>query len=234
MVNVAGHKTFMSLVEWKPCWRLVSSRFPPIGLFDRVANTDELEAVFFIEGLTNDRLREESGDLSLVPKKDRICGEGTTPIMSAFTHLNPDGSRFTDGSYGVYYAAKDIDTAIEETKFHKARFLAATNESPIHVDMRSYRSDISVSLDDVRAMKTSFPELYSSSTDEYSYPQEFAKKLKESGSNGIVYDSVRHKGGECIAIFRPIVLSPVKQGKHYCYVWDGLKIKDVYIKSKRS
>ncbi|MEE9339949.1 MAG: RES family NAD+ phosphorylase [Methylococcaceae bacterium] len=177
-------------------------------------------------------MSEAAGDLSLVPKKDRIAGEGTTPIMAAFTHLNPEGSRFTDGSYGVYYAAKDIDTAIEETKFHKARFLAATNEPPIHVDMRSYSSNISVNLDDIRGMKTSFPEIYASSTDEYNHPQAFAKKLRGSGSNGIVYDSVRHKIGECVAIFKPIVLSPVKQGKHYCYVWDGSKITDMYIKTK--
>lgn len=227
---MVGLKTLISLVKWCPCWRLVSSRFPPTGLFDRVASTDELEAVFLIEGLTNDRLREELGDLSLVPEEDRVCGTGTTPIMAAFTHLNAEGSRFTDGSYGVYYAAKEINTAIEETKFHKARFLAATKEQPIHVDMRSYSSNISANLVDVRNMKDSCPELYSPSTEDYSHPQLFAKKLRDSGSNGIVYDSVRHENGECVAIFKPKVLSPVKQGLHYCYVWDGAKIKEVYVK----
>ena len=31
--------------------------------------------------------------------------------MAAFTHLNPEGSRFSDGSYGVYYAAHTLATA---------------------------------------------------------------------------------------------------------------------------
>ena len=88
-------------IRWKPSWRLVPSRFPPVGLFDRVSRAEDLDIVQAIEGLTNDRLREEIGLIHLVPKEDRVYGPGTTPIMAAFTHLNPDGSRFTDGSYGA-------------------------------------------------------------------------------------------------------------------------------------
>jgi hypothetical protein len=52
--------------------------------------------------MTNPRLREEAGNLTLVPLEDRVSGPGTTPIMAAFTHLNPEGSRFSGGSFGVY------------------------------------------------------------------------------------------------------------------------------------
>src|SRR3546814_4091279 len=78
--------------------------------------------------MTNDRLRDEAGDLSLVPPEDRVAGPGTTPIMAAFTHLNTEGSRFTDGSFGVFYAGLTIETAIAETKHHRINFLAATDE----------------------------------------------------------------------------------------------------------
>ena len=90
-------------------------RLPPVGLFDRAAAPDDLAIVFAIEALTNDRLRDEAGEISLAPVGDRISGPGTTPIMAAFTHLNPEGSPFTDGSYGAYNAANTIDTAIAET-----------------------------------------------------------------------------------------------------------------------
>jgi hypothetical protein len=234
IANVVGLSELLqtSLINWKPCWRLVPSRFPPVGLFDRVADPEDLEVVFFIEGLTNDRLREEAGEISLVLPDERISGPGTTPIMAAFTHLNPEGSRFTDGSYGVYYAAKDIDTAIEETKFHRKRFLEATNQPPIEIDMRSYASDISTEFHDIRGKQSDMQDIYTSSPDQYSYPQTLARELRNNGSNGIVYDSVRRQGGECIAIFRPKVLSPVRQGKHYCYVWDGSDFSDVYVKTE--
>lgn len=217
-------------IAWKPCWRLVPSRFPPLGLFDRVAAPKDLDVIIAIESLTNDRLRDEVGDITLVPPHQRVSGPGTTPIMAAFTHLNPEGSRFTDGRYGVYYAAIDIETAIAETRFHRVRFLAATHEPPIEIDMRSYASDLDASLHDIRNRQTEMPAIYATDPEDYVSAQALAKQLRDAGSNGIVYDSVRYTGGECAAIFRPWLLAPVKQGAHYCYVWDGVEITTVYKK----
>ena len=66
----------------------------------------------------------------------------------------------------------------------------------------------------------------------YGAAQALAKSLRNDGSSGIVYDSVRDPSGECVAIFRPRVLSPVVQGQHFCYVWDGSEISGIYIKSE--
>jgi hypothetical protein len=210
----------------------VPSRFPPAGLFDRVSSAEDLDVVQAIEGLTNDRLREELGALHLVPEEERIYGPGTTPIMAAFTHLNPEGSRFTDGRYGVYYAAKTIDTAIAETLYHRTRFLAATQEPPIEIDMRSYASDIDARLHDIRDLQKALPAIYDPDPAHYGPAQVFANELRSTGANGIVYSSVRDPGGECVAVFRPPVLKPVVQGKHYCYVWDGSRIVNVYVKTE--
>lgn len=217
----------LSDVRWRPCWRLVSSRFPPQGLFDRVADPQDLEIVLEIEGMTNERLRQEAGDINLIRPGDRIAGPGTTPIMAAFTHLPPEGSRFSNGTYGVYYAAKTIGTAITETTFHRSRFLAATNEPPIEIDLRSYASDLDARLHDIRGCQKSAPELYDPDPACYSAAQSFAENLRDQDSNGIVYDSIRDPRGECVAIFRPVVLSPVRQGKHYSYVWDGQAISHI-------
>jgi hypothetical protein len=221
----------LSRVTWRPCWRIVSSLFPPQGLFDRVARPDDLETVLAIEGLTNDRLRQEAGDISLVPEEERISGPGTTPIMAAFTHPNPSGSRFADATFGVYYAAESIDTAVSETRFHKERFLRATNEAPIEVDMRSYATDIDTELHDLRGQRESRPDVYDPDPEAYGAAQALARSLRANGSNGIVHDSVRDPHGECIAVFRPRLLSPALQGQHFCYVWDGEAISTVYIKS---
>ena len=222
----------LSAIQWKPSWRLVSSRFPPVCLYDRVSSAEDLDIISAIEGLTNDRLREEIGALHLVPDKDRIYGPGTTPIMAAFTHLNPEGSRFTNGTYGVYYAAKTIDTAIAETLFHKTQFLAATKEPPVEIDMRSYASEVDAQLHDIRNLQVEIPDIYDHAPAHYGAAQSFAKKLRDNGSNGIVYSSVRDLDGECIAVFRPSVMSPVVQGKHYCYVWDGERMVSVYVKTE--
>src|SRR3954469_18752967 len=106
-------------VRWTPCFRIIPSRFPPISLFDRVARPEDLDAVYAIEALTNDRVRQEVGDLALVPPDERISGPGSTPIMAAFTHLNPEGSRFSDGTFGVWYCAHELETALAEVRYHQ-------------------------------------------------------------------------------------------------------------------
>lgn len=218
----------VSRVEWKPCYRIVPSRFPPISVYERVANPADLEAVFAVEGLTNPRLRQEAGEISLVPPGDRISGPGTTPIMAAFTHLNPEGSRFSDGSYGVYYAGQSIDTAIEETRYKREQFLARTNESPIELDMRTYLTDLDGELHDIRGRRD-MPDVYDPNN--YAAGQALGRELKAIASSGIAYDSVRHPIGKCAGVFRPPLLSNCIQGPHFCYIWDGTRITEVYEKT---
>jgi hypothetical protein len=215
-------------VEWRPCFRIVPSRFPPINLFEAVTDPADLEAVIQIEAMTNDRLRDEAGDIRLVPPEDRVSGPGSTPIMAAFTHLNPDGDRFTNGTYGVFYAGRTIETAIAETRYHRVRFLQATSEPAQEIDMRVYAVDLDAVLHDIRAKRESHAAYYHPGN--YAVSQEFDRKLRENGSNGIVYASVRDDGGECAAVFRPRLLSNCRQERHLCYVWDGKAISTIYEK----
>ena len=217
-------------VAWKPCRRIVPSRFPPVRLFERVTDPDDLEAVFELEALTNPRLRDEVGAIGLVPPQDRIAGPGTAAIMASFTHLNPDGSRFSDGTYGVFYAARDLDTAIAETKYHRERFMSATGQGHMDLDMRVYLVDLDGDLHDLRGQSDSLPLVYHES--DYTAGRHLARTLREAGSNGIAYDSVRRTGGECVAVFRPPLLSNARQERHLCYVWNGRQIDAIYEKQE--
>jgi len=61
----------VSEVRWQPCFRVISSRFPPIHLFERVAGAQDWEALYWLESLTNPRLRDDVGEIELVPREDR-------------------------------------------------------------------------------------------------------------------------------------------------------------------
>lgn len=215
-------------VRWQPCFRVVPSRFPPIDLFERVADPADLEAVFALEALTDDRVRDAVGELSRVPPEERVTGPGAGYVMAPFTHVPPGGGRFSDGTFGAYYAARTRETAVVETSYHRARFLAATREPPMELDMRVLVATLDAALHDVRGRGATLPALYD--PDDYGASQAFARAVRGAGSQGVAYDSVRHAGGECVAVFRPRALARCRQAAHLAYVWDGARIAFVYEK----
>lgn len=217
-------------VNWKPCYRIIPSRFPPIQLFERVADPGDLEAVFAVEALTNTRIREEVGELQLVAPEDRVSGAGSSWILAPFTHVSAPGGRFSTPEFGAYYASRKLETAIEETKYHRARFMAYTGEPPMEIDMRVLRANLSGRLHDVRGLEHSHPELYDGT--DYTASQALARRLRAVNSWGILYDSVRHAGGECAAVLRPRALARCRQAQHLSYAWDGASITHVYEKRR--
>lgn len=215
-------------VAWKPSYRLIASRYPTVGLYDAIADPADLEVVFAIEALTNPRLRNELGELQLVPPAERISGAGSTPIMAAFTHLNPEGSRFSDGSWGVYYAANDLDTAVAEVSHHRAVFLARTREPALEIDLRLITAPLEARLHDLRGLRRSAPQLYDPA--DYSAGRALGRQLREAGSWGVLYHSVRRPGGLCAGVFRPRALKPARESLHIALHWDGARITHWYEK----
>ncbi|MGC3983033.1 MAG: RES family NAD+ phosphorylase [Steroidobacteraceae bacterium] len=208
-------------------YRVIPSQFPPINIFERVVEPHQLEAAWYLESLTNDRLRDAAGDIHLVDPEDRVTGRGSSVVMAAFTHIGKP-SRFTDGSYGVYYAARSLETAVRETAFHRARFLAATNEPPGEIDMRTYIGRAHKPLLDLRTPR--FKPLHD--PDNYAASQQYAAERRKQGDWGLLYNSVRHEGGLCVAALRPPAVSIPMQGPALAYVWDGKRINKVYEKSE--
>jgi hypothetical protein len=214
-------------LRWQKSYRIVASRHPPVNVFAGILPARQMELGWFIEGLTNDRLRDESGEAPVMPDEDRLRGPGASIVMAPFTHTGFP-SRFSDGSYGVYYAAHSMETAVRETAHHRGIFLASTNEPACEVDMRAYVARPVQPLLDVRGPR--FGHLHH--PDDYSPSQAYAKPLRDAGHWGLVYRSVRHEGGECIAAFKPQAVSIPVAAAALAYVWDGQRISKVYEKSE--
>ena len=229
MLNVANMPDLINL-DWKNQYRIIPSKFPPINFFEDLADPALMDELAYIESLTNDRLRDDIGEIVLVANDDRVSGPVSSPVMAAFTHIGRK-SRFTNGTFGVYYAAKSMETAIKETSHHRAIFLSSTNEKACEIDMRVYFGEVVKEMHDVRDM-TTYADLHD--PDDYSKSQAFGLEMKKANSWGIVYQSVRDPDGQCLAILRPPAVSFPRQGKHLAYVWDGTKISDVYEKCKLS
>jgi hypothetical protein len=205
-------------------YRIISSQFPPISVFEDVTSPADLEIAFHIESMTNDHIQNEVGNLSLVARDDMVLGPGSTPLMAAFTHIGK-ASRFTTGmDYGVYYAGDSLQTAMSETTYHQEHFLRATNEPDTTLTMRCYTNHRLVEMLDITG--DSYAHLH---LNDYSDSQIFGRQQRSAGYYGIYYHSVRHKGGFCVAAFMPKALSIPKQSGHYQYQYKQAQKKITHI-----
>jgi len=214
-------------LRWARAHRIIASRYPPIDLFERVsADPAVWEALIAAEALTNPRVRQEAGEISLVPPEERVTGPGASWVMAAFTHVNPRGSRFSDGSFGVYYAARDLETAIAETTFHFGRLAAAAGDGPRREDFRVLVGSVDARFHDLAALpdETLRRRLLDPDPASYPYSAAWARALRAEGGSGLTYPSVRHAGGQCLAAFRPRALAIPRQERHVQYHWDGSRV----------
>jgi len=211
-------------IDWPQAWRIIASRYPPINLFERLTPDPAVwEALIALEQMTNPRLRDEVGEIALVPPEDRVSGPGASYVMASFTHVNKAGSRFSDGTFGVYYAAAEIQTAIAETVFHFEVYARDSNDPPRMEDMRVVVGSVTETFDDVAAVEEPYrSELLD--PDRYTAAQPFARQLREEGSMGVVYPSVRYRGGNCIGAFKPSAIGLPRQERHLKYRWNGERV----------
>ena len=211
-------------IAWTHATRIVAARHPPIDLFERVSRDPAVwEALIAAEQMVNPRVRDEVGEIHLVPPDERVSGPGASWVMASFTHRNPQGSRFSDGSYGVYYAARDLETAIRETAYHFARFARDSGDGPRYEDMRALIGTIANRFADVAAVPAA-RRARILAPDDYGASRAFAAPLRAAGVNGIVYPSVRHAGGQCVAAFRPKAVGVPVPGPAIKYHFDGTRV----------
>lgn len=219
MVRVSELAEFAG--ERLKAYRLVNSKYPPIALFDDVADADEFEVLYQIQALTNPRLHNEVGRLELIARDQIPFGiPGCSYAIAPFTHVNPTGSRFSDGSFGVLYLADSMETALAEVRHHQSLYWS--NVRNLNYERFVFRG-LSCSFVDV-AMKdaTSIPltdPVYA--PDDYTHSRQLGRSIKKARCPGIRYHSVRMQGSNCWALMTPRPVVSVVQTAHYEMIWNG-------------
>lgn len=208
-------------IDWPGAVRIIRSLYPPIDLFEDIADPADWPLLIAAEQKTNPRLMASIGQLDLVPPARRVSGPGASYLMAPFVHTTPDRpSRFSDGKFGVLYVARDYETALLETIHHHQLFMLRTNEPAGWASQfREIVMDVRCALHDLRALA---PEALDPV--DYRPAQVIGATLKAAGSEGVVYPSVRHEGGECAGLFFPDLPRNVAQRRHLDYHWNGVRV----------
>lgn len=225
MIAIAGLP--VAGVKWQGAVRIIRSIFPPVDLFEDIADPADWPLLVSAEMKTNPRLMESIGNLDLVPPARRVAGPGSSYLMAPFTHASPDRpSRFSDGAFGVLYAGNISEAALFETIHRHASFMARTMEPPGWTSQfREIVLDVEAQLHDLRSRHAAW--LAALDPDDHSASRALGRDLRAAGSEGIVYPSLRFASGECVGLFYPDIAANPVQGRHLDYHWDGVRV-DLY------
>jgi RES domain len=216
---------------WKRAVKLAATIFPPVPLFEDVADPDDFDAIAALIARTHPATDPSACFAWQVPSEDRALGPGAAYVMAPFAYISPSGTRFgppalSGAPYGVFYSARDEATSIAEVKHHRTAFLKATAAPSQDLDYEVLNSVVKGSVFyDIRGRHQDFRDVYSAS--EYGASQKLAAQLRAKGADGIAYDSVRREGGECVAVFRPRCVTQCRPVKQLIFRWDGESIAAV-------
>ena len=202
--------------------RLIPSRFADLedSVLQAVANDDaHLQDLFELDNATNARLAAEFGHTTGIGVDELVFGIPNFRIINAaYCYPQPAGSRFNTGERGAWYCAFALETALAEVIFHKTVEYAEISYFEDSVPYQGYFADFNAGFHDLRGIK---PHRACLEAQSYIASQDLATQLLEAGSLGVVYPSVRHRGGTNLACFRPALVGNVRRGAAYELTWAG-------------
>jgi len=212
----------ISPVHLRATHRMIAAKYSESGsVLSSISDNESMLAdLAELDGATNDRLLGEEGLLPGISMRELVYGVRYASIVNAaFTHKNPAGSRFNDGTRGAWYAGVERATSIAEVAYHRARQLANIDwKEEERATYDDYLADFTTEFHDLRGTEREgtarqfkkflkpgpVPACYAES-------QQLARKLLASRSNGVIYPSVRNPGGTCVACFRPALVYHVRR-----------------------
>lgn len=140
----------------------------------------------------------------------------------------PTVSRFSDGSYGVLYAANSLITAVRESAYHLARFFADGNAPESQTRRTRLEMHVRSRVTDIR--RSVRPRLNAAiyDPDDYRVAQNYGRKARRR-SRALHYDSVRNRhGGHCVGAFVPEAIVDAAIAGEVGLVWNGQRFVEAH------
>lgn len=213
-------------LTWRPAYRIINSRFPFYDPFVQLSEDPrDLDILKQLDDDGNERVRMERGDVPPPTGVTLVRGPGASLLNSPLAHHKTRPGRFAGPGDRVVYMARLLETAIAETRHHQEARLQLSQDPPQALEMRVYQYDVTAVVHDVRSLRKSRPEIYHPT--DYAASIALGAELRRIGeTDGILYESVRHPGGECLVLHKLAYTAPV-QTMHLQYTWNGKAIDRV-------
>lgn len=219
----------LQVLAFRTSYRIINANLAPHNLIADITSYADYEVVLEVIALTGVDAADVVGRPALVPPTEWPTGPGAAWALLAFT-IPGRPSRFTDGSYGIWYAGEEYDTAVAETRFHQERLMRQWGEPPQDIEKQALHAQLSGPAVDTRDLQMADPALYAAlhDPDPANYPpaQAFGLTCHRSAAALIVYHSVRRAaagapGSACIGALRANAIFGASPRVRTTYHWDG-------------
>ena len=203
--------------------RLVASARLREPVLDPLVDSDpERELLAEIEGATSGRLVAEERGLGGISEDELVHGVPHAKFINAsFAYAKPrEPMRFNPADRGAWYGGLVIETCIAEVGYHLTRALEDAGDFNAVVEYGEMLASMSGIFIDLRG-DPGHPALDPDPAKGYAAGNAVAAEARAAGHNGIIYPSVRHEGGTCIAGLWPNVVQSVVQGDMVRLTWSG-------------
>lgn len=163
---------------------------------------------------------------SQVPVIDRPFEEAVWASAIAWPFRHGQASRFSDGSFGVWYGSESVETTVWETAWHWYHGLlrdAGFDREGVVAERKVYAVRCDAALLDLRAATGGCPELLHPA--DYRPAQRVGARIHREGHPGLLVPSVRRPAGENVAVFNPAVLSDPRLECQLSYRLRGSRIE---------
>lgn len=160
------------------------------------------------------------------PEIDRPFEESLWYNAIRWPFRNWQVTRFSDGSFGVWYGSDRIDTTLYETVYHWYRGLlcdAGFEQDLVTVERRLFRVACDALLLDFRSAAEAWPQILD--PEDYTLTKFIGARVHREGHPGILTLSVRHHGGLNYAIMNPYVLSNPRHHSYLRYQLSGGSVR---------
>jgi hypothetical protein len=164
-------------------------------------------------------------DRSRTPLIDRPFEDAEWFNAIAWPFKNWQASRFSDGTYGVWYGSESVETTVYESAYHWYKGLlcdAGYERQGVIAERKAYRVACGAALLDFRNASHKHPDLLHPS--DYAFCQSVGARIHREGHPGLLTPSVRRPTGENTAIFNADVLSNPRLDCQLTYRLDGDQI----------
>lgn len=208
----------LELIDYARAHRLVPAKYSGKSALAALPLAEHvLSDLSELDAATNERKIAEGGSNPEMGPGELLYGVPETHIVNAaFSHPGPHGGRFNGPGRGAWYAGVEVETSLAEVSFHRRRFLQDARIRGYYTfDYVDFLADFSGSFHHIDVSERAaclqpapIPQCYGAS-------QAMARALLYEGSNGIVYPSVRHPSGTCIACFRPALVFHPRRDREY-------------------